>query len=156
MGADIYDSANKFEDVAGLSDLLAPLVWIVADLRIFIDGHCVAFHHPLNWRLAVDLPIVGAKRDVDDSDRVVEVDDAFVLISITFAETHLLNLRRGRIILNDNRRIQLYALIVKVEGGKFLSCRDECSECFRVLDQGQARQGLLEVGGKPLTVLLRM
>ena len=95
-----------------MSDLLAPLVWIIADFRVPVDGHGVTFHDPLNWRLAVDLPTIGTKRNIDDSDHVVEVDAAFVLLSVTLAETHLLNLRRGRIILNDDRGIRLYTLVI--------------------------------------------
>ena len=101
LDADIHDPAYQFEDVTRLLDLLAPLVWIVADLRVLVDGHCVALHDPLNWRLAVDLPIIGTKRDVDNSGCVVEVDDAFVLLSIALAEPHLQNLRRGRIIVRN-------------------------------------------------------
>ena len=99
----------------------APVVRVVADLGILVDCHGVAFYHPLNWRFAVDLPIVGAKRDVDDSYRVVEVDDAFVLFSIALAEPHLLNLWCVRIILDDNRGVWFYAFVIEVERGEFLS-----------------------------------
>ena len=90
LNAHVHDATDQVEDVARLPMLSAPVVRIVSDLRIPVDYHGVAFHDPFYWRFTVDLPIVGTKRNVDDSDRVVKVDDASVFLSVALAETHLL------------------------------------------------------------------
>lgn len=58
---------NEIENIARISTLFSPLIWVVFDAAGVVNGNTIAIHNPLNRAFAVDniliCPIWDARRD---------------------------------------------------------------------------------------------
>ena len=88
LDADIDDTQQEVEDVAGLVVLAGPVVGIVIDERLLVLRDGVTLHNPFDGRFAVDDILVGFLRDVLDGDVAVVDDDALIVLTL---ETHFVN-----------------------------------------------------------------
>ena len=59
LGADVDDGEEEVKDVARFAMLTCPVVGIVLDERLLVDGDAVAFNYPFDSTLAVHDVVVG-------------------------------------------------------------------------------------------------
>jgi len=96
LDADIDDTQQEVEDVAGLVMFAGPVVGIVLDERLLVLGDGVTLHNPFNGRFSVDDILVGFLRDVLDGDVAVVDDGALIVLDL---RSSLLTLGRVQVSL---------------------------------------------------------
>lgn len=144
--------------------LPAPVVRVVRNLARRVRLHRIAFHHPLDRRLAVHHVVVGLQRNTFDRDPRIVMDHALVhRLAVRFAEAHFFNPIIDRIVSAHRGSeaytascVRLYTLISEVELGQVASGMAEGPKIVGRLDQRQSGQRLLEIGGEGRAVVRGM
>ena len=82
LDADVDDTQQEVEYIAGLVVFAGPVVGIVLDERFLVLGDGVTLHNPFDGRFAIDVILVGLLRDVLNGDVAIINDGALIVLTL--------------------------------------------------------------------------